>query len=224
MPEARRRTLAQLADYIPDVDYADVRFRRALLATAIGGGIQSLIYRVTQSQTALAKTHGISMYLCPAPELNPWCPTTPGQHSYMFVGLGQEQKTFLEPHVGLNVFLGKAQSRSKPKDYYYLGLYTAFKTAYSSTTKEKNKDPRTVEAMQAAYDAGELSVPCVRLQCTDFNEGLYNALVAAHLAPSPTQPLCTVGKRRRDDEDYPARSRRSAPHASSITVEPTDEH
>ncbi|KAG5353377.1 hypothetical protein C0989_007522 [Termitomyces sp. Mn162] len=223
IPEARRRTLAQLTDYIPDVDCTDVTFRRALLASSIGGSIQSLIVRVTQSQTALAKTHDISMYLCPALELNPWCPTTPGKHGYMFVGLGQEEKTFMEPHVGLNVFLGKTRSHGKPKEYCYLGVYTAFKIIYSNTTKEKNKDPRTVEVIRAAYDAGGLSVPCVRLQCTGFNEGLYNVLLAARSAPSPPRPDRTAEKRRRDDEDdYPAQSRRSAPHETNVAVGPND--
>ncbi|KAG6879728.1 hypothetical protein C0992_012331 [Termitomyces sp. T32_za158] len=93
-----------------------------------------------------------------------------------------------------------------------------FKIAYSYTTKEKNKDSRTAEAIRAAYDAGELSVPCVRLQCTSFKKGLYNALKAAHLASPPSRPRLTAEKRRRDDGDHPARPRRLAPHEPHVTV------
>ncbi|KAG6911871.1 hypothetical protein DXG01_000118 [Tephrocybe rancida] len=156
----------------------NAKFRRAILASAIGGGTQSLIVRVTQSQTALARAHGVAMYLCPAFELNPWCPISPGQHGYIFVGLGQEQNTFMEPHTGLNLFLGKSRSSSKPKEYQYLGVYTAVRVAaldvnewnslseevksgYCSTTREKNKDTRSVEGIRTAYDVGELSVPAL---------------------------------------------------------------
>ncbi|KAG6885447.1 hypothetical protein C0993_001527 [Termitomyces sp. T159_Od127] len=240
MPEAREKALAKLTDNVLDADYSEVKFRRTVLASAIGGNTQSLIVRVTQSQTALAKTHDISMYLCPALELNPWCPTTPGKHGYMFVGLGQEKTTFEQPHVGLNVFLGKTRSSSQPKEYSYLGVYTAvrvnglsadewnllsheFKIAYCNATKEKSKDPRTVEAIRAAYDAGELSVPCVRLQCTHFNEGLYDALTAAHLVISPPRPLRISIKRKRDDGDHPAQPKRLAPHEPDVRVIVTDD-
>lgn len=131
IPEARQRSLTELIHYIPDIDREDCRFRRALLAIAraIGGSIQSLIVRVTQSRTALAKTQNISTYLCPALELNPWCPTSPGQHGYIFVGLDQERNTFQEPQAGLNLFMGYSRSSSRPKEYQYLGVYTAARVA-----------------------------------------------------------------------------------------------
>lgn len=43
----------------------------------------------------------------------------------MFVGLGQQKHTFEQPHAGLNIFLGKTPSHGKPKEYCYLGVYTA---------------------------------------------------------------------------------------------------
>ncbi|KAG6820375.1 hypothetical protein H0H93_001346 [Arthromyces matolae] len=216
IPEIRRQHLAQLVEYVADVDTKDVKFRRALLASSIGGSIQSLIVRVAESKTALAKTHNISTYLCPALELNPWCPLSPGQHGYMFVGLGQERETFLQPHSGLNIFIGRAQTRSKPKDYQYLGVYTAlrvaglntdewrslseeFKIGYCATTKEKNKDSRTVDAIRTAYDSGELVVPCVRLQCTGFNDQLFTSLVSAQATATPAPRLIISKKRRLDD-------------------------
>ncbi|KAG6845742.1 hypothetical protein H0H87_003796 [Tephrocybe sp. NHM501043] len=110
-----------------------------------------------------------------------------------------------------------------PKDYQYLGVYTAVrvaglnveewkslsdevKTSYVNTTKEKNKDPRSIDAIRVAYDRGELSVPCARLQCTGFDESLYHALVAAHSTLSSSRPPRNK-RRREDEEDNPPRSK-----------------
>ncbi|KAF5377636.1 hypothetical protein D9615_005298 [Tricholomella constricta] len=239
IPDARQRSLAELVHYIPDFDREDCRFRRAVLACAIGGNIQSLIVRVTHSATEIAKARNISTYLCPALDLNPWCPTSPGQHGYIFVGLGQEHNTFQEPQAGLHVFVGQSRSRSRPKEYQYLGVYTAVRVAslsaeewhtlsrevaygYASMTKDKNKDARSVEEILAAYDTGQLSAPCVRLQCTDFDENLYTALVAAQTEPLPARQSRAVGKRRREDrEEHHPRPRRAA--RSRSPYEPGDE-
>ncbi|GLB36266.1 hypothetical protein LshimejAT787_0305540 [Lyophyllum shimeji] len=238
IPDARQQSLAELVQYVPDIDPVDCRFRRGLLASAIGGGIQSLIVRATQSRTELAKSHNISTYLCPALELNPWCPTSPGQHGYMFVGLGQERTTFQEPQAGLNLFVGYSRCHGRPKEYRYLGVYTAVRVAnltvgewntlsgevkysYASTTKDKNKDPRSVEQILAAYDKGQLTVPCVRLQCTDYNDILYASLsvVAAQLTPaehgpSPSRSTRVAGKRRRDDLEPDQASSRTTRRAT----------
>lgn len=48
---------------------------------------------------------------------------------------------------------------------------------YAKTTKEKTKDTRSVEDIVKAYDNGELRVPCVQLQCIDFDHELYKAMV-----------------------------------------------
>lgn len=48
---------------------------------------------------------------------------------------------------------------------------------YAKTTKEKTKDTRTVEEIVNAYDTGALFVPCVQLQCIDFDYELYKAMV-----------------------------------------------
>lgn len=81
-----------------------------------------IAFSVADSATALAKKHGIFCYLCPNSDHNSWCPEQPGQHGYIFVGLGKEKDTFITPTI-LNVFVGtKSPGQSKPV-FKYLGLY-----------------------------------------------------------------------------------------------------
>lgn len=83
-----------------------------------------LTSRVVDSQKELSKALDISTYLCPGLEHNPWCPVTPGQHGFMFVGLGRDKDTFLEPHTSLNIFVGLPGQSPRTKEYRYLGVYT----------------------------------------------------------------------------------------------------
>ncbi|KAF8898617.1 hypothetical protein BD779DRAFT_1484828 [Infundibulicybe gibba] len=215
IPEHRQRTLSSFPQIIPDVESrAEDYFTRDLLKTVIGGSIQSLIVRVTDSQTELAKGRNISSYLCPGIDHNPWCPSTPGQHGFMFVGLGREKATFSQPEVH-NLFVGSTKGR-RQRRYLYMGMYSALrveplnvaewnslasnvKHIYASRTKEKAADPRSVDEILTAYNTGELCVPCVRLQCVDFDETLFAALLHAKntITPSPK----AIGKRRRVEND-----------------------
>lgn len=45
-------------------------------------------------------------------------------------------------------------------------------------SKEKTKDSRPYEEVFLAYDRGDMRVPCVQLQCLDFDFEFYTALVA----------------------------------------------
>ena len=63
--------------------------------------------------------HGVTVYLCPGLELNPWCPDTPGKHGYMFVGLGQDAGTF-EQEETCPLFVTVA-----PQRCMYMGTYQA---------------------------------------------------------------------------------------------------
>ena len=49
---------------------------------------------------------------------------------------------------------------------------------YAKHTKEKTKDPRTPEDILLAYEKGELLVPCVQLQCLDFDYDFYFKLLS----------------------------------------------
>ena len=189
--------------------------------------------RVTDSQTPLAKSRQITSYLCPGLDHNPWCPTTPGQHGYMFVGLGREKDTFLEPE-DFNVFVGQLKSKSSERrKYRYIGVYRAVRVSpltvdewntlsepvrihfsescvhnhvlqvkgmYVSRTKEKTIDSRGLAQIRAAYDQGELSVPCVMLQCVTFDDVLLSSLVEAIAKPPPApggERVLSSAKRRR---------------------------
>lgn len=76
---------------------------------------------------------------------------------------------------------------------------------YAETTQRKNKDSRSVYAIRQAYNKGELRVPCVKLNCLDFNENLYCRLKAIQ------QPSSTVLTRR-------AKRAEEGGSESSITV------
>lgn len=83
-------------------------------------------------------------------------------------------------------------------------------------TKEKKKDGRTVEEIQAAYNTGELLVPCVRLQCVDFDETLYRGLVRAKIALE-LGSRDAGGKRGRDEGDDGEVQRRRPARKSNPT-------
>ncbi|KAF9452657.1 hypothetical protein P691DRAFT_772106 [Macrolepiota fuliginosa MF-IS2] len=215
----RLEALASLPVIIPDTDINDDnnKFTRGFTSAAIGGSIQSLIVRVTHSGTDLSKKRNIEEYLCPRLDHNPWCPSTPGQHGYMFVGLGKEKNTYTTPQLR-NLFIGLPKRNSKEERYFrYLGVYRvsrvdslsteewkslhpSVKQNYVHMTKEKNKDPRTKEEIAAAYDAGELLTPCVKLQCVDFDEELYAGLIALRTKHSYAQKARVA--KRKSDEDY----------------------
>lgn len=75
-----------------------------------------------KKRKALAEKFGITGYLCPNRDHNLWCPTRPGMHGFMFVGLGREATTFAQAETR-NVFVGMGT-----KQYRYLGLYEAVRT------------------------------------------------------------------------------------------------
>jgi hypothetical protein len=49
---------------------------------------------------------------------------------------------------------------------------------YAKLTKDKTKDPQPLEDILDGYDRGDLSVPCVMLQCLGFDEQLFEALTS----------------------------------------------
>ena len=73
------------------------------------------------------------------------------------------------------------------------------KQNYVQITKNKAKDTRIKEDILAAYDSGELSIPCVQLECIDFDEELYAGLLAFR-ARHGTAQRGRIPKRSRDDD------------------------
>ncbi|TFK41039.1 hypothetical protein BDQ12DRAFT_733378 [Crucibulum laeve] len=209
IPPTRRSALSSFLNITINVDISSKKncFSRDLLASTLGGSIQPLIVRLSDSQTALARSLNISGYLCPGMELNPWCPSAPGQHGYLFVGLGREKETFIVPEV-LNIFGGSKNTLMKKCDYMYLGFYKVtrvdplsvkewdeipegIKMTYAKVTQEKTEKQRTAPQVLSAYKTGDISVPCVRLECIGFNTELYNALLVAN------SPNCDVAQAKR---------------------------
>ena len=148
MPAQRHKAFAEIPQVFPNIDIRGGKdlFEREFLKNTIGGAIQALIVRsvydthnkspigsksssVSNSQTPLAKAREITTYLCPGLDHNPWCPAAPGNHGYMFVGLGREKDTFLEPQ-NFNVFVGLLKNKgSDRRKYRYMGVYCAVRVA-----------------------------------------------------------------------------------------------
>lgn len=65
----------------------------------------------------------IEDYLCPRLDHNPWCPSIPGHHGYIFVAAGKEKHLYTTPQL-CNVFVGLPKRSNKEERFFkYLGVY-----------------------------------------------------------------------------------------------------
>ncbi|PPR00660.1 hypothetical protein CVT24_000883 [Panaeolus cyanescens] len=168
LPKERARTLASL----PTVDYdwkamgTAALFDREFLKSALGENVQLLLER-----------H------------HPWCPSIPGQHGFIFVGLGKDRDTYTQAS-SRNLFIGLPKTSAKKRAFQYLGKYRVqrveslgvdewmslsdeTKRMYCKVAKEKLKDPRTVEDLEVAFERQELSVPSITsklISCLSEND------------------------------------------------------
>ncbi|KAF8973914.1 hypothetical protein BDZ97DRAFT_1912366 [Flammula alnicola] len=195
LPPEREKVIAKFAT-VSGVHVAglDNSFDREFLKHALGEGVQSLIEHLAENQEKVDKTSMISSYLCPTLNHHPWCPSTPGQHGFIFVGLGKEKDSYRSP-VTRNLFVGLPKSQTRGRSFRYLGKYRVnrvqpltveewntlsreFKLMYAKLSKDKGKDTRPLEDILLAYENGELLVPCVQLQCISFDDRLFASLVS----------------------------------------------
>ncbi|KIM48088.1 hypothetical protein M413DRAFT_439797 [Hebeloma cylindrosporum] len=195
LPPDREKSIARLPFSTVNVDNTHNMFDREFLKTALGGeGIQSLIHRLPENQTSADKKTMSRSYLCPTLNHHPWCPSVPGQHGFIFVGLGKDKESYKSP-VFRNLFVGLPKSQSTGRIFRYLGKYrvhrvkhltveewgslsTDVKCMYAKLTKDKAKDPRSLDDIIAAYHNGELFVPCVQLQYVSFDDALFATLIS----------------------------------------------
>ncbi|RPD81982.1 hypothetical protein L226DRAFT_607194 [Lentinus tigrinus ALCF2SS1-7] len=204
IPPERAAVLASLPTVVvnlPDGESPEI-FTRQSLSNILGGSVQGLVVRCTNSATDLARRYDITEFLCPNMDHNAWSPPGPGQHGYMQVGLGRDRKLFNGEGEYRHVFVGGG------KFFLYCGWYHVLrvdpltkeewgvlppkvKTTYSETTFNKentrectNKELwRTIKNTQqvlAMYNQGELRAPLVRLQCLKFDMDFYQELVDAN--------------------------------------------
>ncbi|KAF9056286.1 hypothetical protein BJ165DRAFT_1432397 [Panaeolus papilionaceus] len=191
---------ARFLDSLPTVDYdwkamgTAVLFDREFLKRTLGENVQLLLDRMSETMASTDKKAMISTYLCPTLSHHPWCPSMPGQHGFIFVGLGKDRDTYAQASLR-NLFIGLPKTSAKKRKFQYLGKYKVHrveslgveewmnlsdetKHMYSKVAKDKLKDPRTVEEIEVAFERQELSVPCVVLQCVSFDREFYAALCA----------------------------------------------
>jgi hypothetical protein len=75
-------------------------------------------------ETTKSRRH-IEDYLCPRLDRNPWCPSTPGRHGYIFVSAEKEKYLNASPHL-CNLFVGLPKRSNKEERFFrYLGVYRA---------------------------------------------------------------------------------------------------
>ncbi|KAF5336827.1 hypothetical protein D9611_003287 [Ephemerocybe angulata] len=229
VPWLRQNELSKIPVIQPGVPLLESEnaFSREFMAAKLGGSIQPLVVSVAKQGT-LGKKRNITSYLCPGVEHNPWCPTTPGHHGYIFVGLGREKDWFNEPEER-NVFVGLKKAGKDMRRFRYLGKYRVVRVhplvkeeweslsehvrnTYAKTTKEKT-NARSVSAILRAYETGELSVPCVQLQCIGFDQELYTAMVEMNASYTPKGKSSSSSSHKRaleyDADDDSARKRRT---------------
>jgi hypothetical protein len=93
----------------------------------------------------------------------------------------------------------------------FSSIFSQVRCTYVKTTKAKTKDIRTLDAIMAAYDNGEILVPCVRLQCIGFDEQLFGALISKMATPPSKSTSAARSKRTREgnggDESYERKKR-----------------
>ncbi|KAI0778526.1 hypothetical protein BD413DRAFT_110610 [Trametes elegans] len=196
MPPERVQELDALPSVSVDLgpgDGAPAIFTRKSLSSILGGSIQGLVVRCTDSASNLAQRHGIQDYLCPNLDHNAWSPTGPGKHGYMQVGLGRDSKRFNEGDLR-HVFVG-AGSHLQYCGWYrvlrvqpltkeeWATLPQKVKETYSETTVKKEKSTlssMSKEQVLTMYNSGEHRAPCVRLQCIAFDTAFYQELVCAN--------------------------------------------
>ncbi|KAF8507994.1 hypothetical protein JB92DRAFT_2955812 [Gautieria morchelliformis] len=138
VPLSRRMQLSPpKLDVLPDLDVTTI-FNRHHLNTYLGGGLIALQVRIgAGKQKSVARRFGITSFMCPNLDHNPWAPCHPGQVSswlgviydhriniiviqdgYIFVGLGNEKDAFKSEETH-ELFIQFA-----PKKMFYAGRYS----------------------------------------------------------------------------------------------------
>lgn len=89
------------------------------------------------------------------------------------------------------------------------------KQNYLHATKKNNLGKsRTKEEIADAYNSGEASVPCIKLQCVDFDEELYAGLVAFRARQNAAQNGRAAKRSCDEDDEIDARLQRNKRRAS----------
>ncbi|KAL0579112.1 hypothetical protein V5O48_002895 [Marasmius crinis-equi] len=198
---------------IADLKTGERRFTRDELSKKLGGSVQGTLTKISKSQKPIAKEFEMNAYMCPNVSQNPWCPKAPGEHGYVFVGLGVDKKTFLKEERQ-HVFIGE-KGRDKLA-MRYVGYYSCERVdpltkeewdtlprkvhhGYSKLSKEKNKDERAVEDVRKDYDQGNLRVPCVKLTCLEYDHRLFEGLVSSEMTSTSVgqEPASGTGPSKR---------------------------
>lgn len=133
LPSGRQHALGKL----PIVDTAEADsenlFERDFLKDVLGSLTQRFVnsprfyhynypsYRSTEKLDSMDRKTATS-YLCPTINHHPWCPSTPGQHGYIFVGLGKEKDTYKSPAIR-HLFVGLPKTKTRNRRFRYLGQY-----------------------------------------------------------------------------------------------------
>ncbi|KZT29455.1 hypothetical protein NEOLEDRAFT_1175141 [Neolentinus lepideus HHB14362 ss-1] len=233
IPEGRLKIFKDLRGELdarltaPEFPAGIAHFTKAELASVLGGNKQSLIINIAKGkQKLLSRTLGITGYLCPKLNQNPWCPYAPGRDGYMFVGLGGDAVRLVEPEVR-PVFVNVSENHASK--LFFAGFYDVckaeeltkeewntvpdhIKRQYSETTRQKVSECRSkyIEQIMSEYNSGSRRAPCRRLRFvgwrnpSDPEKDVYEALVECFVKPPGSVSVCesaSVAKRKVERED-----------------------
>ncbi|KAI0659110.1 hypothetical protein C8Q70DRAFT_150989 [Cubamyces menziesii] len=172
-------------------DFASI-FTRKSLAKVLGGFMPNTIGRCAASATDLARNYNIREYLCPRMDQNTCLPSAPGRHGFLHFGFGKDGDMFKEGERR-HLFVGTGQF------FVYYGFYHVqhvepltkeewrqlpgqLKMMYADLALQKDKSDGVVSLQDAfaQHKSGKLRVPCIRLQCVEFDETFHTKLVQAN--------------------------------------------
>ncbi|KAI0708076.1 hypothetical protein C8T65DRAFT_650487 [Cerioporus squamosus] len=171
-----RIPLPRSMDRIPQVNVAifsgdklPTIFTGEGLRTILGGNPKNHYVTVGPSATALAKELQIRTYLLLDAEQHPWLPTGTGKHRYCFISSSFN-------------YVGKyrAQRVGELSVKEWAALPERFHELYGKKLKAMGHSDHTIEELIDLCNVGTLHVPCIRLECIEFDPGCYERLSDAH--------------------------------------------
>ena len=106
-------------------DAFDREFLKVTLGKSLTDRSVSFLFSLHHSDFGLrspGKPIITSSYLCPTLNHHPWCPSTPGEHGFIFVGLGKDKDSYHSVAIR-NLFVGLPKTVTSNRRFRYLGKY-----------------------------------------------------------------------------------------------------
>ncbi|EPQ58926.1 hypothetical protein GLOTRDRAFT_119272 [Gloeophyllum trabeum ATCC 11539] len=217
---------------MPDFSDGIAHFTKVELNKALGGSKKGLVTSIPKDKQGLYPLSylGITSYLCPRLDRNPWCPYAPGKDGYIFTA-SERDLAALAQSKQRALFVNVSHLSTTTK-LFFAGFYEVCqaedlsseewctftddtKVAYSQIVKDRVPECShlSIREIKAQYNSGARRVSCLRLRFLGFRNpqnptrDVYQALLshfAGQHAPSFTY------KRKSEDQVGTSRKPKSA--------------